>query len=223
MVKKPAARPRTRPKTSDSEDALRQDQGTKAHILAVAERVFGELGYAKATTRRIAQEAGIAPGLLFYYFQTKKDLYAAVVHSALGELAQVVMREAEAGLTPTEAIRRFVGWYLAFSVAHRHLVAIMAREMIDGGDLVREISAKYGRPILSRAQQFIRKGVEEGYFQPVSPDQFILDFFGAAAVSFTGGPIIMAVTGVNPLDERALGERRKSLLRLLDKILIANP
>lgn len=49
-----------------------------ASILNAAERVFGTHGYAGASMRTIADEAGVAQALLHYHYSTKDNLYAAV-------------------------------------------------------------------------------------------------------------------------------------------------
>jgi len=47
-------------------------------ILNAAERVFGTHGYAGASMRLIADEAGVAQALLHYHYSTKDNLYSAV-------------------------------------------------------------------------------------------------------------------------------------------------
>ncbi len=47
---------------------------TKHKILDVALRLFNEHGYANVTTARIAAEAGISEGNLWYHYRTKRDL-----------------------------------------------------------------------------------------------------------------------------------------------------
>ncbi|GAB5101141.1 TetR/AcrR family transcriptional regulator [Caballeronia sp. HLA56] len=47
-------------------------------IMNAAERVFGEHGYAGASMRNIADEAGVAQALVHYHYATKDKLYEAV-------------------------------------------------------------------------------------------------------------------------------------------------
>ncbi len=47
-------------------------------ILLAATEVFARYEYKKASTDLIASKAGVSKGLLFYYFQNKKDLYLTV-------------------------------------------------------------------------------------------------------------------------------------------------
>ena len=49
---------------------------TRSEILAAAKRVFGEVGYDRATVRRIAMDAGVDPSLIHHYFGTKDQLFA---------------------------------------------------------------------------------------------------------------------------------------------------
>jgi len=54
-------------------------QDTRLRILQAAEHVFAQDGYNGTSMRAIAQEAKVAPGLLHYHFDTKENLYAAIV------------------------------------------------------------------------------------------------------------------------------------------------
>ena len=55
----------------------------RAQILACAGRLFSERNYAAVSTTAIADEAGVARGLLHHYFGTKRELYLEVVHTLM--------------------------------------------------------------------------------------------------------------------------------------------
>lgn len=52
--------------------------GNKERILETAKRLFGELGYAETTYKRIAQEVGIADGLIAHHYGSKENLFQLV-------------------------------------------------------------------------------------------------------------------------------------------------
>lgn len=54
-----------------------QDSATSAAILDATERVLRARGYAAATSRNVAEEAGIRQGLVYYYFKTMDELLLA--------------------------------------------------------------------------------------------------------------------------------------------------
>ena len=51
----------------------------RRQILACARRLFSERSYDAVSTTEIANQAGVARGLLHHYFGTKRDLYLEVV------------------------------------------------------------------------------------------------------------------------------------------------
>lgn len=53
---------------------------TRAEIIEAAKAVFAEMGYDRATIRRIARTADVDPSLIYHYFETKDTLFAASIH-----------------------------------------------------------------------------------------------------------------------------------------------
>lgn len=53
---------------------------TKARILKAALKLFNELGSHSVNTHRIAEEAGISPGNLYYHFANKQVIVRALFH-----------------------------------------------------------------------------------------------------------------------------------------------
>lgn len=52
---------------------------TRARIVDAARRSFAEHGYEATTTRMLAAETGITPGAIYHYFDSKVDIYRAVL------------------------------------------------------------------------------------------------------------------------------------------------
>lgn len=59
------------------------DETKQKRILNAALKEFSENGYEQASTNKIIKIAGIGKGMLFYYFNNKKDLYEYLVDYAL--------------------------------------------------------------------------------------------------------------------------------------------
>src|SRR5258708_14186610 len=53
----------------------------REQIIDAAMRVFAEKGFGKATNKDIAREAGITPGLIYYYFESKEALLRAIIET----------------------------------------------------------------------------------------------------------------------------------------------
>src|SRR5438309_166209 len=59
-------------------------------IVGAAMAVFAEKGFAAARLDEIAARAGVSKGALYLYFETKEELFRAVVEQAIGPNVQAV-------------------------------------------------------------------------------------------------------------------------------------
>lgn len=78
---------------------------------------FGARGYEDASVEEIANEAGISKGLVYHYFPTKKDYFAAAVREAARRLVARAIVAREEG-TPLERVVRGIDAYLDYVRAH---------------------------------------------------------------------------------------------------------
>ena len=78
---------------------------TVAAILEASAQVFEELGYAKATTDRIAVRAGVSIGTLYQYFPGKDALLVALAAQHVDEGVEMTARMIDATVSvPLEQI-----------------------------------------------------------------------------------------------------------------------
>ena len=79
---------------------------TRARIVEATEQVIRDEGYAAASTRRVAQRAGLKPSLVHYYFPTTDDMLLAVFKRGAA-LSDAMIDEALASDDPVRALWRF--------------------------------------------------------------------------------------------------------------------
>jgi len=72
------------------------DSGTRADILTAARKLFAERGYAGATIRAIAQEAGVDGALVHHFFASKEGVFAAAIEDTFAP-AEILPPVLEAG------------------------------------------------------------------------------------------------------------------------------
>ncbi len=63
-----------------------EEPGRRGQIIRAAATVLGRIGYSDSSVKQIAHEAGVAPGLVHYYFTSKEELLVAVVHDLEREM-----------------------------------------------------------------------------------------------------------------------------------------
>src|SRR5436190_8052754 len=53
----------------------------REQIIDAAVRVFAQKGFTRATNKDIAREAGITPGLIYHYFESKEAVLKAIIET----------------------------------------------------------------------------------------------------------------------------------------------
>lgn len=120
-------------------------------IIDAALRVFARKGFTKATNKDIAREAGITPGLIYYYFESKEALFRALVESRSPLRLLSALPEQVVDM-PVEPFMRFLlGRILAFVEGEQFvgLIRIMLPEIIHSDDsyLSQTMTGIFGRVI----------------------------------------------------------------------------
>jgi len=118
-------------------------EARRAEIVAALLSVIGKVGYEKATTQAIARQAGLAPGLIHYHFESKQAILVALVE-ALAEAArsrfETVLGEAR---RPHERLRAYLRARLGLGVGAAP--EVVAAWVMIGAEAVRqpEVRAVY--------------------------------------------------------------------------------
>lgn len=69
---------------------MKNEKETKQKLLTSAKAEFLEKGYMQASLRNICKNAGVTTGALYFFFEDKRDLFAALVQEPLNQLYEVM-------------------------------------------------------------------------------------------------------------------------------------
>jgi AcrR family transcriptional regulator len=160
------ARPLGRPPAAESAE-------TRQRILEAARSCFAELGYASTTNRDIGERAGLTAGAIYHYFDSKDELFGAVIEQVVTRIFGEFDRVLEESSTFVDRVR---GLLEIAIVLHRE-DASLARfstvypvELLRHKDLADRVPAElWGRGI-EFFNQLAQDAADAGELQPgVSP------------------------------------------------------
>ena len=97
------------------------DPVKRGQILDGAKRVFMKLGYDAASMNDVTREAGVSKGTIYVYFQSKEDLFGALVEREKSAFDTAIRQILEESAHVEEGLRRY-------ALAHAHF--ILDTEMI---------------------------------------------------------------------------------------------
>jgi len=92
-------------------------------------RVFARKGFHAARVGDIAEEAGVAHGLLYHYFRSKEEVLETVFRETWERLGEQTHRIEESGAPLPEQIRRFAAIFLGAWLMTPSLVRVVVREV----------------------------------------------------------------------------------------------
>jgi len=170
-----------------------QHPGKREQILLAAEQVFAERGFRAATTREVAEKAGNASSLIFYYFKNKMALYEAVFQSFFDQLEDLIQQNLSLDLDRLGQLRQFLFSFTDYAKGHRNMIRILLREIIDDGRLVQKIAQEYFTPLYETWNEFFQQGKREALFREIDPLHHIHSLIGTNVFYFIAEPIIRAV------------------------------
>ncbi|MET7362231.1 helix-turn-helix domain-containing protein [Streptomyces sp. NPDC005562] len=109
----------------------------REQLLSVGARLFAQKPYDDVWIERVAEIAGVSRGLLYHYFPTKRDFFAAVVRRESERMLRLT--EAEPGLPVDEQITAGLDAFLGYVESHAEGFRAFHRAEAAGDPLVREV------------------------------------------------------------------------------------
>jgi AcrR family transcriptional regulator len=118
----------------------------RRELLDAAVRVFARKGFRAARVGDIAEEAGVAHGLLYHYFRSKDEVLETIFRQTWQLLVEETERIEESGVELREQLRRFARIYLGSWLMTPDLIGVLVREIARSpqvGERVDEIAAVF--------------------------------------------------------------------------------
>jgi len=136
----------------------------RRQILDAAVRVFARQGFHTCRVADIADEAGVAYGLVYHYFDSKDAVLEAVFREQWGRLLAAVALAEESGETAPEQLGLVVKIVLRTWRDDPDLVRLLVREITRSPHIDDELD-EIGQAFAS-LERIIRRGQDEGTFRP---------------------------------------------------------
>lgn len=140
----------------------------KQLILDSALRLFVEFGFHDTPTSKIAKEAGVANGTLFYFFPTKDDLVKALYIDLKTRMGGCVTESISEEMELKEILRGFYKTSLTWALDHQPEFTFL--EQFNNSPYARSIAKAemdiYTRPLLS----LLQNGIDEGKLKHMDAD-----------------------------------------------------
>jgi TetR/AcrR family transcriptional regulator, fatty acid metabolism regulator protein len=178
-------------------------------ILDAAVRVFAQKGYHTSRVGDIAEEAGVAYGLLYHYFGSKEEVLETVFRETWGLMLEAVHGVEETGEPAPEQLRKVAAIVLRSWKRTPDVVRVLVREVTRSPQIQREIAEI--EQAFAALERIVQRGQEAGDFRDdLEPRLGAWIFYGALDEFLTGW-----VLGQLPDDEDAVEEAIRTVVTVV--------
>jgi AcrR family transcriptional regulator len=187
-------------------------------LLDAAVRVFARKGFHAARVGDIAEEAGVAHGLLYHYFSSKDEVLATIFRETWTDLLDAVNDVEQSDAGAREQLRQVSAILLRSWRRNPDLVRVLVREVTRSSEVERrigEIDAAF-----EALERIVRKGQAGGELrEDLDARIAAVVFYGALEEILTGW-----VLGQIPDDDEDIARAEQTVVEILcDGLLAAAP
>jgi TetR/AcrR family fatty acid metabolism transcriptional regulator len=189
----------------------------RRQILEAAVKVFARKGFHASRVGDIAEEAGIAYGLVYHYFKSKEDLLDTIFRTTWTEMLARVREVEEAGVPAAEAVRQVTALLLRTWRRDPDLVRVLVREVTRSQHVQQEVEEI--KEAMDALERIVRRGQETGEFEgELDPKLAAVVFYGALDEVLTAW-----VLGQLPDRDEDIARAERNVVRLLTDGFAARP
>lgn len=144
----------------------------RREILDAALQVFSRKGYAAATNKEIAREAGVTAAAIYWYFPSKEELFRAVLADRQTEVLPLFSElQANWAAPPQEVLPRLMNSFVGFIAQERNqaLFRILFTEGGRNPEVAAAMQTQILMPALALIVPYFQHQVERGVVKPFDP------------------------------------------------------
>jgi TetR/AcrR family transcriptional regulator, fatty acid metabolism regulator protein len=154
-------------------------------LLQAAVRVFARRGFHAARVGDIAEEAGVAHGLLYHYFSSKEEVLETIFRETWADLLAAVRDVEESGEPAQEQLRQVAAILLRSWRRDPDLVRVLVRGVARSSEPDRRVGDV--GDAFAAIERIVRRGQEAGELRPELDARLTsVIFYGAIEELLTG-------------------------------------
>jgi TetR/AcrR family transcriptional regulator len=161
----------------------RNPEATKTQILDAAEAEFAVTGLSGARTEAIAAQTGVTKAMIYYYFQSKEELYQAVLERCLVGVLGIAEQLQLDCLSPDAALVKLLTTMLHCMSENPRVGSILCLEAVQNKG--KYYPKQLGNILYGTIVQILEQGMSLGVFRQLEPRHTAVNIVGACSFYFT--------------------------------------
>jgi TetR/AcrR family transcriptional repressor of mexJK operon len=159
-----------------------EDRDRRQQILDAAQQIFAQKGFEGASIKDLAKAAKISPGLLYWYFKDKTDLFVSLISERIEEAFGTLLPESVSfDLPPDEFLPQFGHFYIDLfePPMNAALFKLMVANAQSFPSAVKQVRSNVIGRVLSTLQSYFERQIEAGRMRPCDTEMVTRTFMGS--------------------------------------------
>jgi len=200
-----------------------QSISTDQSILAAAEKLFLDKGYAKTSTTEIARVAGCNQALVHYYFRSKENLFKQIFENKIKMFVLSLLQVNEDDIPFEEKLKQHINSHFEMLRANRKLPVLLFNEVSTNADLAQKLYEKISYlplTVIEHLQKDLDVEFESGRICKTDARTLLLTVFSLNVMPFLATPILnLFLHNSEKLLETMLDHRKEENIKFILKSL----
>lgn len=195
----------------------RSADATRERILDAALELFADRSFDGASTREIAQRAGVSQPSLNYHFRTKQELWEAAVDGLFADFRKVMESRLDGlrGVDTRTRAELSVREFIDFSARRPQLHRIIMQESKSDSERMDWLVDRHVRPLYDRVVAMFEQLSSDGVVPRIPPPFLYYLLTGAAPTIFVLAPECERLAGFDPRSPEAIKTHADAVVGLL--------
>jgi TetR/AcrR family transcriptional regulator, mexJK operon transcriptional repressor len=158
-----------------------RDDDRRTQILDAAQEVFAEKSFTGASIKDLARAAGVSPGLLYWYFKDKTDLFTCLLSERITTGFGTLKGHVSPDLPPHEYLPRFGRAYaeLIEQPMNAALFKMVLTNTPSFPTVVHEVQSRVIGQVLGTLQGYLQRQIDAGKIRPCNTEMVARTFMGS--------------------------------------------
>jgi AcrR family transcriptional regulator len=148
---------------------LAQNEEARAKIVEIARGIFTHFGFRKTTMEEIALASRKGKSSIYYYFNSKEDIFRAVVEKEAEELKAELLKKIENIEDPIERLKIYISVRMRKLNKLTNFYTALKSEYLSHLEFIEDIRKHYDQEEVKIISGIIEDGISRGIFTVDDP------------------------------------------------------
>jgi AcrR family transcriptional regulator len=133
-------------------------------IINVARNIFAKFGFRKTTMEEIAQAARKGKSSIYHYFNSKEEIFNAVVEKETSTLHIALSEAINTSFTPEEKLKAYIQTRMDTISKLANLYSALKDEYLDHFSFIEKIRSHFDQEEIKMIKEILVEGINKGDF-----------------------------------------------------------